>query len=113
MTSRNVARLRHALGDLELGEYDEHILDWLATWEPSTAEVIATWIERARDEGPRRRRQVHLEQGDDGLWSILDPHNETTLGGVHETSADAGAEARDNGWMVVSIRERGVQGAGE
>jgi hypothetical protein len=113
MTSRNVARLRRALGELELGGYDERIVEWLATWEPSTVEVIATWIERARDQGPRRRRQVHLEQGDDGLWTILDPHTETTLGGVHETSADAGAEALDNGWMVVSIRERGARGDGE
>lgn len=44
-------RLTEALGGLELGAYDRRILDWLSSWENSTVEVIATWIERARDQG--------------------------------------------------------------
>jgi hypothetical protein len=45
----NVRRLRRSLAGMELGAYDEVILGWLATWEPSTVEVMASWIERARE----------------------------------------------------------------
>jgi hypothetical protein len=32
---------------VEVGPYDQRILDWLTGWEPQTVEVIAALIERA------------------------------------------------------------------
>lgn len=44
-------RLYEALGHLPLGDYDRRTLTWLAGWEPPVVETIATWIERAREQG--------------------------------------------------------------
>ncbi|MFE7237197.1 hypothetical protein [Streptomyces sp. NPDC057580] len=35
---------------VELGEYDEVILRWLAGWEWSTVATVASWINRAAGE---------------------------------------------------------------
>jgi hypothetical protein len=40
--------LYQALAGVELGRYDRHILDWLASYEESTAAVLCSWILRAR-----------------------------------------------------------------
>lgn len=32
---------------VQVGSYDQRILDWLAGWEPQTVEVIAALIDRA------------------------------------------------------------------
>lgn len=49
----NAARLQEAVATagVEVGAYDEHILKWLAGWEPQTVEVIASLIERAGQRG--------------------------------------------------------------
>ncbi|HUR74406.1 MAG TPA: hypothetical protein VMZ00_09020 [Sporichthya sp.] len=39
------------LNGIQLGAYDLRIVDWLATWEPSTVAVICSWIHRARTQG--------------------------------------------------------------
>ncbi|MGH7919892.1 MAG: hypothetical protein ACREQM_08105 [Candidatus Dormibacteraceae bacterium] len=43
----NTCRLRESLAGLELGTYNEHVMRRLAGLEPSTVEMIATWIDRA------------------------------------------------------------------
>lgn len=50
---RNAARLREVVtaAGVEVGSYDQRILDWLAGWEPQTVEVIAALIERATQRG--------------------------------------------------------------
>jgi hypothetical protein len=40
--------LSQALDGVELGTWDELILDWLCMWEHSTLVTIAGWIWRAR-----------------------------------------------------------------
>jgi hypothetical protein len=47
----NLKRLHDALAGLQLGTYDHHIADWLSNSEPATVEVIASWIDRARQYG--------------------------------------------------------------
>lgn len=51
---RNAARLREVItaAGVEVGSYDQRILDWLAGWEPQTVEVIAALIERAAQRRP-------------------------------------------------------------
>ncbi len=51
---RNAARLSEAVtaAGVELGPYDQRIVDWLARWEPQTVEVIAALIERAAQREP-------------------------------------------------------------
>jgi len=41
-------RILDALPGVDLGAYDQRILDWLVTWEPATLAVITGWIKRAR-----------------------------------------------------------------
>lgn len=43
-----VDALREALGDVELGEYDHRIVEWLATWDVSVVGTVVSWIYRAR-----------------------------------------------------------------
>lgn len=43
--------LLQTLDGIQLGAYDLLIVDWLATWEPSTVAVICSWIRRARTQG--------------------------------------------------------------
>lgn len=43
--------LLQTLNGIQLGAYDLRIVDWLATWEPSTVAVICSWIHRARAQG--------------------------------------------------------------
>ncbi len=43
--------LLQVLDGVELGAWDEVILDWLAMWEHSTLVPIAGWIWRARTAG--------------------------------------------------------------
>lgn len=46
---RSHARLLAALiaADVELGDYDQRIVAWLAGWEPETVEAVADLIRRA------------------------------------------------------------------
>lgn len=46
---RNETALLTALTDagVELGAYDQRILEWLAGWEPQTVAVVASWVMRA------------------------------------------------------------------
>ncbi len=37
-----------ALDGIELGAYDQRIVDWLATWEPATLVVLGGIVERAK-----------------------------------------------------------------
>jgi hypothetical protein len=49
MTRANADVLRTALSraGVEMGAYDNTIVFWVAGWEPSTVQVITSWIERA------------------------------------------------------------------
>jgi hypothetical protein len=49
LSKENEALLRDTLTrtGVELGEYDDLILRWLATWEFGTVAVVASWIARA------------------------------------------------------------------
>lgn len=44
---------------VEMGAYDQKVVEWLAKWEPATVAVIAGWVNRAAvrqngtDEGER------------------------------------------------------------
>lgn len=42
------AALTRAMEDVELGEWDAKVLDWLSGWETSTVIAVAGWIMRAR-----------------------------------------------------------------
>lgn len=42
-----ILRATLAAAGVELGAYDERIVQWLAGWEWGTAAVIASWIGRA------------------------------------------------------------------
>lgn len=46
--------LAEALAGVELGAWDERILDWLAGWDACTVLTVASWIVRAREDGPPR-----------------------------------------------------------
>jgi hypothetical protein len=50
-TALNLADLNAALSDLELGDWDRKIVEWLAGWEPATVAAICGLITRARDAG--------------------------------------------------------------
>lgn len=43
-----VDALREALGDVELGDYDHRIVEWLATWDVSVVGTIVSLIHRVR-----------------------------------------------------------------
>lgn len=40
-----------AAAGVELGEYDQRIARWLATWDAETLQVLVGWIERAHSAG--------------------------------------------------------------
>jgi hypothetical protein len=42
------AALEDALRGIELGEFDERILRWLAGWDTSTVATVISWIARAK-----------------------------------------------------------------
>lgn len=42
------ALLTKALAEIELGDHDLTIIEWLAGWETSTVRTVAGWITRAR-----------------------------------------------------------------
>lgn len=46
--------LAGVLAGVELGEWDERIVDWLAGWDACTVLTVASWIVRARESGPLR-----------------------------------------------------------
>jgi hypothetical protein len=46
--------LAGVLSGVELGAWDERIVDWLAGWDACTVLTVASWIVRARDGGPSR-----------------------------------------------------------
>ena len=46
--------LAGALAGVELGAWDERILDWLAGWDACTVLTVVSWIVRAREDGPPR-----------------------------------------------------------
>lgn len=64
--------LLDALSGVELGAYDRRIVEWLASYEPSTVAVICSWIERAR---------VH------GAHDLIDP--QTSAGAADAPAAPA------------------------
>ena len=43
-----VLRDELAAAGVVLGQYDEHILEWVAGWDAPPVLVIASWIKRAR-----------------------------------------------------------------
>jgi hypothetical protein len=45
------AALRDALRGIDLGEYDTHMMEWLAGWDIEQVAVVVSWIERARKAG--------------------------------------------------------------
>ena len=59
MTPHNHRMLCEALTEagVELGVYDHKIMLWLAGWEPQTAAVIASWVQRASQHGGHRHDQ--------------------------------------------------------
>jgi hypothetical protein len=42
------------LSGLELGAWDERIVDWLVGWDTDTVLTIVSWIARARESGSLR-----------------------------------------------------------
>lgn len=46
--------LAEALEGVELGAWDERIVDWLAGWDSCTVLTIASWLVRARGIVPSR-----------------------------------------------------------
>ena len=44
--------LEDALAGVELGAHDRRILAWMAGWDASTVLTVASWVTRARAEGP-------------------------------------------------------------
>jgi len=42
------------LSGLELGAWDERMVDWLVGWDTDTVLTIVSWIARARESGPLR-----------------------------------------------------------
>lgn len=51
ITAVNLADLTAALYGIELGAYDQRIIEWLAGWEPSTVAVLCGLLRRARATG--------------------------------------------------------------
>lgn len=47
---RLLGRACEAAG-IEMGRYDDRIVQWLSIWEPSTVVVVAGWITRAYEAG--------------------------------------------------------------
>jgi hypothetical protein len=47
--------LAGVLAGIELGAWDQRILEWMAGWDASTVLTVASWIARARAAGPGRR----------------------------------------------------------
>ena len=46
--------LENVLSGIELGAHDRRILAWMAGWDASTVLTVASWVTRARAEGPAR-----------------------------------------------------------
>jgi hypothetical protein len=46
--------LEDALAGIEMGGHDRRIVEWMAGWDTSTVLTVASWIVRARAEGPAR-----------------------------------------------------------
>jgi hypothetical protein len=51
VTAVNLADLATALSGIELGTYDQRIIEWLVGYEPSTVAVVCGLIRRARATG--------------------------------------------------------------
>ncbi len=47
--------LAGVMAGIELGAWDQQILEWMAGWDTSTVLTVASWIVRARAAGPGRR----------------------------------------------------------
>lgn len=47
---RMLGRALEAAG-VEMGRYDDRIVEWLSRWEPETVAVVAGWIARAHAAG--------------------------------------------------------------
>ncbi len=46
--------LEDALAGVGLGAHDRKIAAWMAGWDASTVLTVASWVTRARAEGPAR-----------------------------------------------------------
>ena len=46
--------LAGVMAGIELGAWDQRILEWMAGWDASTVLTVASWIVRARAAGPGR-----------------------------------------------------------
>jgi hypothetical protein len=46
--------LEDVLGGMALGAHDRRIVEWMAGWDASTVLTVASWVTRARTEGPAR-----------------------------------------------------------
>ncbi|MGH3428370.1 MAG: hypothetical protein ACRDQZ_12520 [Mycobacteriales bacterium] len=46
--------LAEVLAGMELGAWDQRMVEWLAGWDAATVLTIASWIVRARGMGPVR-----------------------------------------------------------
>lgn len=46
--------LAELLSGVELGDWDQRMVRWLAGWDAATVLTIASWIVRARGRGPAR-----------------------------------------------------------
>jgi hypothetical protein len=46
--------LAEVLTGVDLGAWDERIVDWLAGWDAGTVLTVASWIVRSRGAGPLR-----------------------------------------------------------
>ena len=54
IAARSQARVQYLRGILEvrgveLGAYDKRIVEWVASWDLETIQVIAGWVERAHE----------------------------------------------------------------
>lgn len=88
---RKVDLLRYALRGQLLTDRDERVLGWAGQqWTPEVVEVVATWIETARESafldglGRRRAAEEAAEGRPNGRTSDIDP------GGIIEGNSGPG-----------------------
>lgn len=78
--------LAHVLRGVQLGAYDECIVDWLLQWDDSTIRTIASLIERARDAAHAEHVCLDAAQ----LGTVLDALDEASEGRHLRAGRDCG-----------------------
>jgi hypothetical protein len=109
--SEQEAALREVLataGGVELGAYDERIIEWLGKWEWSTVATIASWVQRSGQGGQQAQVQAEPEQAKpkqaerERLAEVLGDALEAYFEEVDLEEADT----EDMAWTLVRTLER-------